>query len=97
VPEDIEDAASRTELAPLPTSTRPEPDEPSPSQIERAAAVLNGAATAHRPGRPRSGPVGAADALRHFSEQLGLPVATTFHGKGVFPDDHPHSLGTSGS
>ena len=32
----------------------------------------------------------------HFSEQLGLPVATTFHGKGVFPDDHPHSLGAVG-
>jgi acetolactate synthase I/II/III large subunit len=23
-------------------------------------------------------------------------VATTFHGKGVFPDDHPHALGTMG-
>jgi acetolactate synthase-1/2/3 large subunit len=39
---------------------------------------------------------GAADALRRFSELLGLPVATTFHGKGVFPDDHPHSLGAVG-
>jgi acetolactate synthase-1/2/3 large subunit len=39
---------------------------------------------------------GAADALRRFSEQLGLPVATTFHGKGVFPDDHPHALGAVG-
>ena len=39
---------------------------------------------------------GAAGALRRFSEQLGLPVATTFHGKGVFPDDHPHALGAVG-
>ena len=39
---------------------------------------------------------GAAAALRRFSEQLGLPVATTFHGKGVFPDDHPHALGAVG-
>ena len=23
-------------------------------------------------------------------------MATTFHGKGVFPDDHPHALGTMG-
>jgi acetolactate synthase I/II/III large subunit len=34
--------------------------------------------------------------LLRFSELLGLPVATTFHGKGVFPDDHPHSLGAVG-
>jgi acetolactate synthase I/II/III large subunit len=27
---------------------------------------------------------------------LGLPVATTFLGKGVFPDDHPNALGTIG-
>ena len=39
---------------------------------------------------------GAADAVLHFSELLSLPVATTFHGKGVFPDDHPHSLGAVG-
>ena len=38
---------------------------------------------------------GAAGALRRFSEQLGLPVATTFHGKGVFPGDHPHALATA--
>jgi acetolactate synthase I/II/III large subunit len=34
--------------------------------------------------------------LRRFSGQLGLPVATTFHGKGVFPDDHPDALGAVG-
>ena len=27
---------------------------------------------------------------------LGVPVATTFHGKGVFPDDHPLALGAVG-
>ncbi len=32
---------------------------------------------------------GAVDALIRFSERLNLPVATTFLGKGVFPDDHP--------
>jgi thiamine pyrophosphate-dependent acetolactate synthase large subunit-like protein len=25
-----------------------------------------------------------------------LSVATTFHGKGVFPDDHPQALGAVG-
>jgi acetolactate synthase-1/2/3 large subunit len=38
----------------------------------------------------------ASGELIRFSELLGLPVATTFHGKGVFPDDHPHSLGAVG-
>ena len=31
-----------------------------------------------------------------FSEKLQIPVATTFHGKGVFPDDHPNALGAMG-
>jgi len=95
IPEDIEDALVPAQLRPLDVNT-PRPDEPSPAQIARAAAVLDASS---RPivlaghGASRSG---AADALRRFSEQLGLPVATTFHGKGVFPDDHPHSLGAVG-
>ena len=31
-----------------------------------------------------------------FSERLNIPVATTFLGKGVFPDDHRNALGTIG-
>ncbi len=95
VPEDIEAQVVAPDLVPLHVNT-PRPDEPSPSQIERAAALLNGA---NRPivlaghGAARSD---AAGALRRFSELLGLPVATTFHGKGVFPDDHPHALGAVG-
>ena len=38
----------------------------------------------------------AGPALRRFAETLGIPVATTFHGKGVFPDDHPLALGAVG-
>ena len=34
--------------------------------------------------------------LLRFSERLQVPVATTFLGKGVFPDDHPNALGTIG-
>jgi acetolactate synthase-1/2/3 large subunit len=95
VPEDVEVAFVPDQLVPLDVNT-PRPDEPSPSQIARAAAVLN---SSQRPiilaghGAARSG---AADALRDLSELLGIPVATTFHGKGVFPDDHPYSLGAVG-
>src|ERR671919_150867 len=38
----------------------------------------------------------AMDPLVRFSERLNRPVATTFLGKGVFPDDHPNALGTIG-
>jgi acetolactate synthase-1/2/3 large subunit len=95
VPEDIEAVVVPDALVPLQLNV-PRPDEPSPSQIERVAAVLDSAV---RPivlaghGAARSG---AADALVRFSERLGLPVATTFHGKGVFPDDHPNALGAVG-
>jgi acetolactate synthase-1/2/3 large subunit len=69
---------------------------PAPDQIALAAKVLepakapiilagHGAARHH-----------AQEALIHFSEKLRIPVATTFHGKGVFPDDHPYALGTMG-
>ncbi len=95
VPEDVEAMVAPGELVPLDLNI-PRPDEPSPSQIKRAAVVLN---EARRPivlaghGAARTG---AAAALQRFSEQLGVPVATTFHGKGVFPDDHPHALGAVG-
>ena len=95
VPEDIEAMDMPAGLGPLDLNV-PRPDEPSASQIRRAADVLD---TAERPivlaghGAARAG---AADALLRFSERLGLPVATTFHGKGVFPDDHPNALGAVG-
>ena len=38
----------------------------------------------------------AGAALKRFAETLVIPVATTFHGKGVFPDDHPLALGAVG-
>jgi acetolactate synthase-1/2/3 large subunit len=38
----------------------------------------------------------AAEALRHFAETLGIPVAETFMGKGSLPSTHPLSLGSVG-
>jgi acetolactate synthase-1/2/3 large subunit len=69
---------------------------PSPIQISRAAKVLG---TAKRPvllaghGAVRNN---ASETLVRFSERLHIPVATTFMGKGVFPDNHPNALGTIG-
>lgn len=95
VPEDVEAMAAPAGARPLPRNV-PRPDEPSAPQIARAAAVLE---AAQRPivlaghGAARAG---GADALLRFATRLGLPVATTFHAKGVIPDDHPQALGAVG-
>src|SRR6202043_1325779 len=39
---------------------------------------------------------GAAAELRALAERLGIPVITTLHGLGAFPEDHPLSLGLPG-
>ena len=39
---------------------------------------------------------GGADALRRFAQAWDIPVATTLRAKGVFPEDHPLSLGVFG-
>ena len=38
----------------------------------------------------------AAKALLKFAESWDIPVATTLRGKGIFPEDHPLSLGVFG-
>lgn len=39
----------------------------------------------------------ATDALKHFVEQTGIPVAETFAGKGSLPYNHPLNLGAVGA
>ncbi|HSH45280.1 MAG TPA: biosynthetic-type acetolactate synthase large subunit [Longimicrobiales bacterium] len=34
--------------------------------------------------------------LRALAERTGIPVITTLHGKGAFPDDHPLAMGMPG-
>jgi acetolactate synthase-1/2/3 large subunit len=93
LPEDIADQTSgRT---PLRVNT---PVDPAPSdvQVTRAAQVLGSTDRTVVLAGPGVARDGAMDALVRFSEALHLPVATTFLGKGVFPDDHPNALGTIG-
>jgi acetolactate synthase-1/2/3 large subunit len=95
VPEDIESAVTAEDSRPLEVNV-PRPDEPSPSQVARAAAILKAASNpivlaGHGAARADAGP-----SLIRFAESLGVSVATTFHGKGVFPDDHPQALGAIG-
>jgi acetolactate synthase-1/2/3 large subunit len=93
LPEDV--AERETDAQPLRVNVPRDP-APSAEQVHRAAKAL---ARAKRPvvlagaGVARDG---AVDALVRFSERLGVPVATTFQGKGAFPDDHPNALGTIG-
>ncbi|AOR30562.1 acetolactate synthase large subunit [Streptomyces fodineus] len=95
VPEDIEAERPAEHVAPLQIDTV-HADAPSLTQIARAVEVLT---TARRPvvlaghGAARAR---ASEALVRFAERLNIPVATTFHGKGVFPDDHPNALGAVG-
>jgi acetolactate synthase I/II/III large subunit len=39
---------------------------------------------------------GATQEVREFAERTGIPVITTLHGKGAFPEDHPLSIGMPG-
>jgi acetolactate synthase-1/2/3 large subunit len=74
------------------------PRDPSPAeeQVHRAAHVLESARHAVVLAGPGVARDHAEEALVRFSERLDIPVATTFLGKGVFPDDHPNALGTIG-
>ena len=95
VPEDLEGARPRADLGPLPIAS-PRADSPSEEQISRAAAVLEQATNPVVLAGHGAARAGASSALVRFAETLDLAVATTFNGKGVFPDDHPNALGSVG-
>ncbi|GAA3545827.1 acetolactate synthase large subunit [Amycolatopsis ultiminotia] len=72
-----------------------------PPTVDQAAmsTVARILATARRPAILAGHGVYVADAcaaLRAVAEQFRVPVATTPKGKGVFPEDHPLSLGVFG-
>ncbi|TMA64316.1 MAG: acetolactate synthase large subunit, partial [Deltaproteobacteria bacterium] len=95
LPEDVAEATAPSGLGPL-LPQQPFPTEPLEQQIERAARIVSEARdpiilAGNGVARGR-----AHEALRHFAETLGIPVAETFMGKGSLPDRHPLCLGTVG-
>ncbi|OMC55927.1 acetolactate synthase [Mycobacterium sp. IS-836] len=95
VPEHIDADDNDYDLTPLPRNVV-RAEAPAFRQVARAVDILR---EAKRPvvlaghGAARGD---ATAALVRFSEEFGIPVANTFHGKGVMPDDHPNSIGTLG-
>jgi acetolactate synthase-1/2/3 large subunit len=95
IPEDVEAEPVTPAARPLRVNV-PRSEDPSPSQIRRAVDVVQAARApivlaGHGAARDR-----ASEALMRFIEHAEIPVATTFHGKGVVPDDHPNALGAVG-
>jgi acetolactate synthase-1/2/3 large subunit len=95
VPEDVEKASISEGARPL-VVNQPRPDEPSAAQLSRATEVLRSATSPILLAGHGAARAEAAGAVRRFAEKLCIPVATTFHGKGVLPDDHPLALGAVG-
>jgi acetolactate synthase-1/2/3 large subunit len=95
VPEDIEKSAAPEGAVPLPVNV-PRPDEPSPEQVHRAASILGAARNPIVLAGHGATRANAGASLARFAEALGVPVATTFHGKGVLSDNHPQALGAVG-
>lgn len=95
LPEDV--ARAKTDETPMPVRD-PTPGVPDPATVREAADRVAGA---DRPillvgnGVARGG-ASAAEALRELARDAQIPVATTFMGKGAFPDDDPLSLHTIG-
>lgn len=95
LPENVADQEAPADLRPLrwERPRRPSPDRPS---LDRAAALLEGS---ERPMVLAGNGVirgGAAGELTRFAEELGIPVAHTFMGKGAIPWTSPLSLLTIG-
>ncbi|MEM6105289.1 acetolactate synthase large subunit [Mycobacterium sp. 050272] len=95
VPEHIDADETDYELSPLPRNVV-RAEAPAPGQIERAVDILRGAKRPVVLAGHGAARADATAALVRFSEDFGIQVANTFHGKGVMPDDHPNSIGTIG-
>ena len=66
---------------------------PSDADVVRAADLLVGASLPVLNAGGGAMSAGAADEVMELAEMLSMPVATTIMGKGIFPENHPLSLG----
>jgi len=72
------------------------PPDPDLSKISEAADLIAKAERAIILAGGGAIIAGVSDELAQMSDLLMAPVATTFMGKGVFPENHPLSLGSIG-
>ncbi|MBV8429937.1 MAG: acetolactate synthase large subunit [Solirubrobacterales bacterium] len=93
VPEDV--APLEVSGEPLPVR-QPVGGAPPDGQVVRAVELLNGARAPVVLAGAGASRDRCSAALLRFAERLNVPVATTFLGKGVFPDGHANALGTLG-
>jgi acetolactate synthase I/II/III large subunit len=96
VPEDVLTESGGDDVAMPPARLGGERPEADPEPLAQAAEWLT---TAMRPAMVLGSGVhlaGAWSEARGVAEAAAIPVATTLHGKGAFPDDHPLSLGVVG-
>ena len=92
-PEDV--AEEQVDAAPLLAQAPPRP-EPPEAQIATAAEIISAARSPIILAGNGVVRQDAAGALTRFAEQLNIPVAETFRGRGVRHDDHGLSLLTCG-
>ena len=84
--------ADESALAYTPVGT-PGKAGPSDAEVQRAADMLVNASFPILNVGGGALSAGAADEVLEIAEMLSMPVASTIMGKGVFPENHPLSLG----
>ena len=94
LPEDA--MAGQLDAVPLPSTGRIRRPEPSPEELRQAVEVICAAQDPVVLAGNGVARVGAAPELRNFSELTGIPVASTFMGKGLVDYQDERSLGTVG-
>jgi acetolactate synthase I/II/III large subunit len=96
VTKDAQQARTVPEWGPFAGTDQPSCTQPDAGRVAEAARLLAGA---EKPLIMAGNGVIWADAtaeLQTLAEKTGVPVITTLHGKGAFPDRHPLAIGMPG-